>query len=80
MGARDLSFLSCRAYGKLGRIAVIRLAEEVLQAFIMIKSSIKPSLMSLGRVDWRMNTNLHQQGFAKQEETDHLRREQIHRL
>lgn len=32
MGARDLSFLSWRAYGKLGITAVIRLAEAVRQA------------------------------------------------
>lgn len=36
--------------------AVIRRAEAVLQALIMIKSSIKPSLMSLGRVDCKMKT------------------------
>lgn len=53
MGARDLSFLSCLAYGKLGRTAVIRRAEAVLQALSMIRSSMRPSLMSLGLVDWR---------------------------
>jgi hypothetical protein len=32
MGARDLSFLSCREYGKHGMTAVILLADAVLQA------------------------------------------------
>lgn len=36
--------------------AVIRRAEAVLQAFIMMRSSIRPSLMSPGAVDWRMKT------------------------
>lgn len=56
MGARDLSFLSCLAYGKLGMTAVIRRAEAVLQALIIMRSSMRPSLMSPGAVDWRMNT------------------------
>lgn len=34
-------------------MAVIRRAEAVLQALIMIRSSMRPSLMSLGLVDWR---------------------------
>lgn len=34
----------------------MRRAEAVLQALIMIRSSIKPSLISFGRVDWRINT------------------------
>lgn len=37
-------------------MAVMRRAEAVLQALIMIRSSIKPSLISFGRVDWRINT------------------------
>lgn len=36
--------------------AVIRRAEAVLQALIMMRSSIRPSLMSPGAVDWRTNT------------------------
>lgn len=36
--------------------AVMRRAEAVLQAFIMIRSSIRPSLMSFGFVDCSMNT------------------------
>lgn len=32
IGARDLSFLSCLAYGKLGHTTVIRRAEAVRQA------------------------------------------------
>lgn len=75
MGARLLSFLSCRAYGKFGMTAVMRRAEAVrpvnaqwvspyvlmrrgrkvvlahVHAWIMIRSSIKPSLMSPGAVD-----------------------------
>lgn len=56
IGARDLSFLSWRAYGKLGITAVIRRAEAVLHALIMMRSSMRPSLMSPGAVDCRMNT------------------------
>lgn len=56
MGARDLSFLSCRAYGKFGITAVILRADAVLQALIIINNSIKPSLISPGAVDWIMNT------------------------
>lgn len=41
-----LSFLSCRAYGKQGMTAVTLEAEAILQAFIMISSSIKLSLIS----------------------------------
>jgi len=36
--------------------AVMRRAEAVLQAFIMIRSSMRPSLMSPGAVDWSMKT------------------------
>lgn len=36
--------------------AVIRRAEAVLQAFIMMRSSMRPSLMSPGAVLCRMNT------------------------
>ena len=57
IGARDLSFLSWRAYGKLGITAVMRLADAVLQAFMMMRSSIRPSLMSPGAVDWRTKTS-----------------------
>lgn len=41
-----LSFLSCRAYGKQGMTAVTLEAEAILQALIMISSSIKLSLIS----------------------------------
>lgn len=56
MGARDLSFLSMRAYGKQGMTAVIRRAEAVLQAEMRIKSSMKLSLTSL-QPDWMINTS-----------------------
>lgn len=57
IGALDLSFLSCRAYGKFGMTAVMRRALAVLHALIMMSSSINPSLMSPGAVDCRMNTS-----------------------
>jgi len=57
MGARDLSFLSCLAYGKFGITAVIRRALAVLQAFIIIRSSMSPSFTSPGAVDWIMKTS-----------------------
>ena len=57
IGARDLSFLSCLAYGKLGITAVMRLADAVLHALIMISSSMRPSSMSPGAVDCRMKTS-----------------------
>jgi len=57
MGARLLSFLSWRAYGKLGMTAVIRRADAVLHAFTMINSSIKPSFTSPGVVRWTMKTS-----------------------
>jgi hypothetical protein len=57
IGALDLSFLSCRAYGKFGMTAVMRRALAVLHALIMMSSSISPSLMSPGAVDCRMNTS-----------------------
>ncbi|TNN52060.1 hypothetical protein EYF80_037720 [Liparis tanakae] len=41
-----LSFLSCRAYGKQGMTAETLDAEAILQALIMISSSIKLSLIS----------------------------------
>lgn len=41
-----LSFLSCRAYGKQGMTAVTRDEEAILQALIIISSSIKLSLIS----------------------------------
>jgi len=50
------STYSCLAYGKLGMTAVILRAEAVLQAWIMMRSSIRPSLMSPGAVDCRMKT------------------------
>lgn len=56
IGARDLSFLSCRAYGKHGMTAVIRRAEAVRQALIMINSSIKWSFVFSEPV-WIMNTS-----------------------
>lgn len=37
--------------------AVMRRAEAVLQAWIMMSSSIKPSLTSPGAVDCRMKTS-----------------------
>lgn len=36
--------------------AVMRRAEAVLQALMMMRSSIRPSLMSPGAVDWRTKT------------------------
>lgn len=36
--------------------AVIRRADAVLHALIMMRSSMSPSLISPGAVDWRMNT------------------------
>ena len=56
MGARERSFLSCRAYGKLGITAVIRRAEAVLQAERMMRSSMRPSLTSEGVGDARTKT------------------------
>lgn len=35
---------------------MMRRAEAVLQALMIIRSSIRPSLMSPGAVDWRMKT------------------------
>jgi hypothetical protein len=40
IGARLLSFLSCRAYGNSGMTAVMRLALAILHAWIMMHSSI----------------------------------------
>lgn len=40
IGARLLSFLSCLAYGNNGNTAVIRLALAILQACIIMQSSI----------------------------------------
>lgn len=37
--------------------AVMRRAEAVLHAFIMIRSSIRPSFMAPGAVDWMMKTS-----------------------
>ena len=42
-----LSFLSCLAYGKQGMTAVTRLADAILQALIMMRSSINISFTSL---------------------------------
>ena len=56
IGALDLSFLSCLAYGKLGMTAVILLAEAVLQAFMIIRSSMILSLISPGDVDCKTKT------------------------
>lgn len=39
--------------------AVMRRADAVLQALIMMRSSITPSLISPGAVDWRMKTVSH---------------------
>lgn len=36
--------------------AVMRRAEAVLHALMMIRSSMRPSLMSPGAVDWRTKT------------------------
>ena len=41
---------------RFGMTAVIRRAEAVLHALIMMRSSIRPSLMSPGAVLCRMNT------------------------
>ena len=41
---------------RFGMTAVIRRAEAVLQALIMMRSSMRPSLMSPGAVLCRMNT------------------------
>uniref|UniRef100_A0A224Y4L8 Putative secreted protein n=1 Tax=Panstrongylus lignarius TaxID=156445 RepID=A0A224Y4L8_9HEMI len=41
-----LSFLSCLAYGKQGITAVTREAEAILQALIIINSSMRLSLTS----------------------------------
>jgi hypothetical protein len=41
IGARLLSFLSCRAYGKRGITAVIRFALAILQAWIMMHISMR---------------------------------------
>lgn len=51
MGARDLSFLSCLAYGKQGITAVTRAAEAILHALIIINSSIRWSFTSR-HPDW----------------------------
>lgn len=56
MGARDLSFLSMRAYGKHGMTAVIRRADAVLHAEMRIRSSMRLSLTSL-HPDWMMKTS-----------------------
>ena len=56
MGARDLSFLSMRAYGKQGITAVIRRALAILQAEIRMRSSIRLSLTSL-QPDWMIKTS-----------------------
>lgn len=40
IGARLLSFLSCRAYGNKGNTAVMRFALAILQAWIMMHSSM----------------------------------------
>lgn len=56
IGARDLSFLSIRAYGKQGITAVILRADAVLHAEIRMRSSIKLSLTSL-QPDWMMKTS-----------------------
>ncbi len=60
----------------------MRRAEEVLQALMMMRSSMRPSFMSLGRVDWRMNTVLRQcpGGSLETLTADHPRREQIRLL
>lgn len=46
MGARLLSFLSWRAYGKSGRMAVMRFALAILQAWIMMQTSMSAVLTS----------------------------------
>lgn len=51
-----LSFLSCRAYGKQGMTAVTRDDEAILQALIMISSSIRLSLISPQPL-WMMYTS-----------------------
>ena len=56
IGARDLSFLSMRAYGKQGMTAVIRRADAPLQAEMRMRSSIRLSLTS-EQPDWMMKTS-----------------------
>ena len=72
MGALDLSFLSCRAYGKFGITAVIRRAEAVLQALMIMRSSIRPSLMSPGAVDCRTKTGSHRQPVTLYPDREYL--------
>ena len=62
----------------LGMTAVIRRAEAVLQALIMMRSSIKPSLMSPGAVLCKMKTGrIRQLGSGRKRgyEAYHLRLE-----
>lgn len=42
-------------------MAVIRRAEAALHAFIKMRSSMTPSLMSLGFVDWITKTIFHEE-------------------
>ena len=51
-----LSFLSCRAYGKQGITAVTRDADAILQALIIIRSSMIMSFTSPQPL-WTMNTS-----------------------
>ena len=46
IGARLRSFLSCLAYGKSGMTAVIRFALAILQAWIIMHSSISAVLIA----------------------------------
>ena len=56
MGALERSFLSCLAYGKHGKTAVMRLAEAILQALMVMRSSIKLSFTGSAEV-CRMKTS-----------------------
>jgi len=56
IGARDLFFLSIRAYGKQGMTAVILRADAVLHAEMRMRSSIRLSFVSLHPV-WMMKTS-----------------------
>ena len=56
IGSRGFALRSCRAYGKSGMTAVIRLAEASFAAWIMKSSSIRCLSIGLQPV-WRMKTS-----------------------
>lgn len=53
MGARLLSFLSCRAYGKFGITAVMRLADAVRPISAEVSASSPPDNCHIVRVGGR---------------------------